>query len=324
MKKKSLVSKSGQRTKGGSLSGPGSAEKGKPTLSRRLPLSLSAAVEEPFSENGHRRGTSSHRIGCSPERVVTISPLPHQKLTIDGILKELWNPPKLPRWKRILDLSLVFLSIWIWLPLVTLLALLIKVVSPGPALYRQMRVGYHGRRFMIVKFRTMKVNAETRTHEDYLEWLMQSESPLTKLDAFDSRLIPYGRFLRATGLDELPQIFNVIRGEMSLVGPRPCTAVEFERYQPWQKARVNAPPGLTGYWQVNGKNKTTFNQMVQLDLYYARRMSLWLDLQIICKTLPVLACQLLESRLSSRSEQKETSAVTTSCGSGLNRPVHKV
>ena len=93
---------------------------------------------------------------------------------------------------------------------------------------------------------------------------------MTKLDAGDPRIIPWGRFLRATGLDELPQIFNVLRGEMSLVGPRPCTRVEFERYEDWQRERVGTHPGLTGYWQVNGKNKTTFQQMIEMDLFYAK------------------------------------------------------
>lgn len=142
---------------------------------------------------------------------------------------------------------------------------------------------------MIFKFRTMQVNSETRTHEDYFASLMRSEVPMTKLDtAGDSRLIPWARFLRASGLDELPQIFNVLRGEMSLVGPRPCLPCEFNRYEAWQQNRVNAPPGLTGYWQVNGKNKTTFNQMVFMDLFYIDKMSIWFDLGIIVKTVPVL------------------------------------
>lgn len=202
---------------------------------------------------------------------------------------------RFPLWKRILDLTLVLLTMCIWLPLMMLISCLIKITSPGPAFYRQRRIGFRGRPFMIFKFRSMKVNAETRTHEDYVERLMRSESPLTKLDADDPRLISFGRFLRATGFDELPQLFNVLRGEMSLVGPRPCTDREFESYLPWQKARVAAPPGLTGYWQVNGKNKTTFSQMMQMDLYYAREMSLWLDLKIICKTIPAIVEQSLDS-----------------------------
>jgi lipopolysaccharide/colanic/teichoic acid biosynthesis glycosyltransferase len=126
---------------------------------------------------------------------------------------------------------------------------------------------------------------------------MEKDCPMTKLDAAgDPRLIAGGRFLRASGLDELPQIFNVLRGEMSLVGPRPCLPHEFERYGVWQRERVNAPPGLTGYWQVNGKNKTTFSEMIAMDIFYARNMSVWLDLKIILKTIPALIEQMLESR----------------------------
>src|SRR4029077_8359938 len=122
--------------------------------------------------------------------------------------------------------------------------------------------------------RTMHVDAETRTHERYFADLMQNGRPMKKLDeSGDSRLIPAGRLLRASGLDELPQIFNIIRGEMSLVGPRPCLPCEFDRYERWQTERVNALPGLTGQWQVNGKNDTTFREMVVLDLFYVRNMS---------------------------------------------------
>jgi lipopolysaccharide/colanic/teichoic acid biosynthesis glycosyltransferase len=137
----------------------------------------------------------------------------------------------------------------------------------------------------------MKVNAETQSHEEYLQRLMREEAPMTKLDASDKRLIPLGYLLRASGLDELPQIFNVLRGEMSLVGPRPCTDVEFASYELWQKERVNVAPGITGYWQVNGKNKTTFNEMIAMDIFYGRNLSLSLDLVILLRTLPVLVQQ---------------------------------
>ena len=154
-----------------------------------------------------------------------------------------------------------------------------------------------GKRFMILKFRTMKTNVETAIHERHLEQLIQSDRPMTKLDASgDPRIIRGGRFLRATGLDEVPQLCNVLRGEMSLVGPRPCTLKEFQRYQPWQQQRVNAAPGLTGYWQVNGKNKTTFTEMINLDIFYTKNMSLRLDLVIILKTVPSILKQVLETR----------------------------
>jgi exopolysaccharide production protein ExoY len=202
-----------------------------------------------------------------------------------------------PRWKRILDCTCILLSLPFWLSLVILVALWIKIASPGPIFFRQERVGCRGKRFMILKFRTMKVNVETHSHERHLEQLMQADCPMTKLDASgDPRIIPGGRILRATGLDELPQLFNVLRGEMSLVGPRPCTPHEFQCYQEWQRERVKAAPGLTGFWQVNGKNKTTFTEMINMDIFYTKNMSLWLDLAIILKTLPAIVIQVFESR----------------------------
>ena len=113
----------------------------------------------------------------------------------------------------------------------------------------------------------------------------------------DPRIIPFGVLLRASGLDELPQLINVLRGEMSLVGPRPCVPYEYEKYLPWQKERFNSLPGLTGLWQVSGKNKTTFVEMIQLDIKYARNKTFWWDVKIIFMTIPVLIFQMLEARL---------------------------
>ena len=156
----------------------------------------------------------------------------------------------------------------------------------------------------------MRLSAETQPHERYFENLMRVDRPMTKLDAYgDPRLAPFGRVLRASGLDELPQIFNVFHGEMSLVGPRPCTPNEFAHYEPWQRRRVNCLPGLTGYWQVNGKNKTTFRQMIVMDLVYLKNMSIWLDLKIMLKTGTVMAGQIFESRQAPhRSRQEDGSA----------------
>jgi exopolysaccharide production protein ExoY len=215
---------------------------------------------------------------------------------------------RVPRWKRILDVGLILLSLPLWLPLTLLLMVWTKLVSSGPVFYRQERVGYWGKRFMIFKFRTMYVNAETRTHEEYFAQLMRGDLPMTKLDAGgDSRLIACGRFLRATGLDELPQVFNVLRGEMSLVGPRPCLPNEFNRYESCDQERVNALPGLTGLWQVNGKNKTTFKEMIAMDIFYTRNMSLGLDLKIIFKTIPALIRQLVEIRKRRRERANQPS-----------------
>jgi lipopolysaccharide/colanic/teichoic acid biosynthesis glycosyltransferase len=204
---------------------------------------------------------------------------------------------RVPDWKSGLDIICILLSLPVWLPLMILLMLVTRVASPGPIFYRQERVGLGGKHFFIWKFRTMKLSAETQTHESYFQKLMQTDCPMTKLDAYgDPRLAPFGRILRASGLDELPQVFNVLYGEMSLVGPRPCTPNEFADYEPWQRERVNGLPGLTGYWQVNGKNKTTFNEMITLDLFYLKNMSVLLDLKIMLKTCTVIVEQLFESR----------------------------
>jgi len=200
--------------------------------------------------------------------------------------------PPLPAWKRGLDLLLIALTAPVWLPVMTLIAIWVGVTSPGPIFYRQPRIGFRGRRFMIVKFRTMKVNADTTTHERYLEHLMVADCPMIKLDEQgDPRLIAGGKILRAMGLDELPQIFNVLAAEMSLIGPRPCTVREFERFSPPHRERVNAYPGLTGWWQVNGKNQTTFREMIEMDIFYSRNMSLSLDLKILVRTFPAIANQ---------------------------------
>ena len=195
-----------------------------------------------------------------------------------------------------LDLSLILLTTPIWLSTMGFVSLWILMVSPGPLLYRQERIGYRGRRFMILKFRTMHVNSETLSHEGYFEKLMQSNCPMTKLDICgDARLIRGGRILRALGLDELPQLFNVLRSEMSLVGPRPCTPHEFDRYCPSKNYGLTPRPALTGYWQVNGKNKTSFSQMISMDIYYGQHMSVLMDLVIILKTVPAIGIQVCES-----------------------------
>ncbi|MGA2243425.1 MAG: sugar transferase [Verrucomicrobiota bacterium] len=202
----------------------------------------------------------------------------------------------LPRWKRALDISAILLALPLLLPLAVGIGLIIRLVSSGPVLFKQERVGYRGRRFMCLKFRTMHCGAETITHQGHLEQLMESNVPMTKMDATgDSRIIPLGRLLRSSGLDELPQLMNVLRGEMSLVGPRPCLAYEAARYLPWQLERFNALPGLTGLWQVKGKNRTTFTRMMQLDIEYTRTKSLALDLKIILKTAPALLIQMRDN-----------------------------
>jgi lipopolysaccharide/colanic/teichoic acid biosynthesis glycosyltransferase len=162
---------------------------------------------------------------------------------------------------------------------------------------------------MCLKFRTMHCGAETETHQGHLQQLMDSDVPMVKMDSKgDSRIIPGGRLLRSSGLDELPQLMNVLKGEMSLVGPRPCLAYEAVKYLPWQRERFNALPGLTGLWQVSGKNRTTFTRMVQLDIEYARTKSLFLDLKIMLKTVPALLIQMRDVRLQAKAGKPAASA----------------
>ena len=203
----------------------------------------------------------------------------------------------LPLWKRALDCSIILILAPALVMFGGVVALAVACGSSGPILFRQRRVGYKGREFTCYKFRTMHVGAETDSHRGHATQLIKSEAPMTKLDKRrDPRLIPFGAALRAMGLDELPQLINVLRGEMSIVGPRPCIPYEYELYEPWQRRRCEAVPGLTGLWQVSGKNRTTFNQMVRLDIQYSQRLSLWLDVTIILKTLPALWRQCLDMR----------------------------
>lgn len=242
------------------------------------------------------------------------------------VLHEFEAPPlKVPRWKRILDVTCVVITLPCWLPLILLVMAWIAITSRGPVFYRQERVGYRRNHFKIFKFRTMHVGADTQTHAEYFARLMEADCPMTKLDAAgDPRLIACGRFLRASGLDELPQLFNVLRGEMSLVGPRPCLPHEFERYSIWQQERVNALPGLTGFWQVNGKNKTTFSEMIAMDIFYARKMSLSLDLKIMLKTIPALIGQTRESRRSLPDEPRQAVVQTAAIPKRLSGAAERI
>jgi lipopolysaccharide/colanic/teichoic acid biosynthesis glycosyltransferase len=208
----------------------------------------------------------------------------------------------LPGWKRALDLAAILMALPIVLPLAVVIGVIIRLVSTGPILFKQERVGYRGSRFLCLKFRTMLCGAETVTHQGHLQQLMDSNVPMTKMDSKgDSRIIPFGQLLRASGLDELPQLVNVFKGEMSLVGPRPCLPFEAAKYLPWQLERFNAAPGLTGLWQVSGKNRTTFTKMIQLDIEYSRSKTLLLDVKIIFKTIPALLVQMRDAR-----QQKKT------------------
>lgn len=194
--------------------------------------------------------------------------------------------------KRAMDVLLSVPALALLSPVFLLLAALIRLTSQGPALFRQTRVGQDGREFVLYKFRTM-TGATEREHRRYIrEWIHRGESARQGSGSFklekDSRITPLGRFLRKYSLDELPQLFNVLRGEMSLVGPRPALAYEVSEYETWQRERLNATPGLTGLWQVSGRNRLSFSEMVELDLAYIRNYSTILDLKILLKTIPVV------------------------------------
>jgi lipopolysaccharide/colanic/teichoic acid biosynthesis glycosyltransferase len=194
--------------------------------------------------------------------------------------------------KRVLDLAGSLTLLAILSPLLGLIAGLVKLKSPGPVFFRQIRVGQGMKPFTMLKFRTMYVNADDAIHQEFVTSFITSglqaqeagKNGMFKITN-DPRVTSVGRFLRKTSLDELPQLWNVVRGDMSLVGPRPPLQYEVERYQPWHRRRVlEAKPGITGLWQVVGRSSTTFDEMVRLDLRYARGCSFWTDVKILLAT----------------------------------------
>lgn len=218
---------------------------------------------------------------------------------------------------------LILLALPLVLPLAAFIALLIRIVSPGPILFKQERVGLQGRRFMCIKFRTMVVAADTSGHQSHLGDLMASNVPMVKLDSRgDYRIIPFGCWLRSMGMDELPQLINVLAGEMSLVGPRPCLPYECEKYLPWHWQRFDTLPGLTGLWQVSGKNKTTFSEMMQLDVDYAHRKTLGLDLLILIKTPLVILSQLRELLFRKLGAGTHSRSVQAQLSGSVNAVIH--
>ena len=188
--------------------------------------------------------------------------------------------------KLVLERGVSVLALLLLVLPLLVVAALIKLDSPGPILYRQVRVGRRGRLFTMYKFRSMVDRAE-----ELHDWLAtstgQDESPIFKLRR-DPRITRVGIFLRRSSLDELPQLINVVRGEMSLVGPRPPLVREVERYEQWQLARLEAVPGVTGLWQVNGRSELPFEEMVRLDLEYINHWSLGLDWKILLRTVPAV------------------------------------
>ena len=185
--------------------------------------------------------------------------------------------------KRLFDISTALVVLLFASPLMLLTALMIKLISPGPVFFKQERVGFMGKVFTMYKFRTMEVKTDSGIHQEYVTDLFSSDRPMVKIDNCH-RLIPFGQIIRRLFIDELPQLFNVVRGQMSLVGPRPAIPYEVQAYQDWHMGRLLTLPGMTGLWQVSGKNRLTFNEMVRLDIQYAHEYSVLMDMKILMMT----------------------------------------
>jgi lipopolysaccharide/colanic/teichoic acid biosynthesis glycosyltransferase len=188
---------------------------------------------------------------------------------------------------RALDLVATIVLLVLLAPLLLAIALVIKLDSPGPMLFRQHRVGRDRKQFLVAKFRTMRHGADHDVHRDYMLALIESGTPAPKL-AGDARVTRFGGFLRRTSLDELPQLWNVLRGEMSLVGPRPPIPYEVERYPAHWFERFAVKPGVTGLWQVSGRSEVSLEQMIELDVDYVRRRSVLLNVWILLCTAPAV------------------------------------
>lgn len=230
-----------------------------------------------------------HDVGTASSAPLDVSLYPEMSVTNE-------SPERVSLFflKTAMDLLGSILGIIILSPFMLFIAVLVKCSSKGPILFRQERVGLFGKFFTFLKFRTMYVGQGDEIHKQFVTGFIRGnagergesgkEEKVYKL-VKDPRITKIGRFLRATSLDELPQLFNVVRGEMSLVGPRPPLPYEYEQYDIWHKARlVEFRPGITGLWQVEGRSSTSFDEMVRLDLKYMREWSLWLDIKIVLKT----------------------------------------
>jgi exopolysaccharide biosynthesis polyprenyl glycosylphosphotransferase len=210
---------------------------------------------------------------------------------------DLWSldtPAKASRSiKRSVDIIGSLCALVLLSPLLSVVAVVIKLTSKGPILFKQQRLGQYGVRFTFLKFRSMYFQNDARIHQDYIRRFISGKQDQAQPDSHsgvykikdDPRVTPVGKFLRKTSLDELPQFLNVLRGEMSLVGPRPPIPYEVERYEIWHRRRfLEVKPGITGLWQVEGRSRTRFDDMVRLDLKYAKTWSPWLDIKILLRT----------------------------------------
>jgi len=218
----------------------------------------------------------------------------------------------LPYWKRSMDIFGALIGLAVLSPLFLVIACLTKTTSPGPVFFKQQRVGFGLKQFTLWKFRTMAMSVDTSQHRKHLVQLINGlrdlneteYQPMVKLDN-KLQVTIVGRFLRKTYLDELPQLINVLKGEMSLVGPRPAIPYEVKEYLRWHAGRFDVLPGMSGLWQVSGKNRLTFKEMVRLDIRYIRRLSFWLDLTILIRTPSTIAKEIWGCVMNEKTEAKE-------------------
>jgi lipopolysaccharide/colanic/teichoic acid biosynthesis glycosyltransferase len=217
---------------------------------------------------GAAKGKKSHKVGARPIR-------PY-------------------RMKRVLDIIAASIVLVLAAPFAAIVALLIKLSSPGPVLFRQTRIGENGKEFQFYKFRSMRVGNDDSRHRQYIKAFIEGdEQELRRLQGgtkiykmtSDDRVTPVGKFLRRTSLDELPQLINVLRGEMSMVGPRPHLPYEVELYKDWHRRRLQGLPGITGWWQIHGRSRVPFDEAVRMDIWYLEHQSLVLDIRIMCRTI---------------------------------------
>jgi exopolysaccharide biosynthesis polyprenyl glycosylphosphotransferase len=253
-----------------------------------------------------------------PQFSITSSSYPDhifESLTKNGCIQpdafpfEIWDPMDLKgaSWfkcllKRAVDIVGSIIGILIFMPVMLITALAIKTTSPGPVIFSQIRLGKHGSPFIFYKFRSMHVNMDNQLHRDYVHDFIRGrhekvnqgdvDKPIYKIKS-DPRITRVGKFIRKTSIDELPQFFNVLKGDMSLVGPRPPLSYEAEKYQAWHLRRIlDMKPGITGLWQVEGRSKTEWDDSVRLDIQYIKNWSLLFDLKILLKTFKeVLRCK---------------------------------
>ncbi|MCD4651574.1 MAG: sugar transferase [Candidatus Cloacimonetes bacterium] len=191
--------------------------------------------------------------------------------------------------KRIVDLILATVGLIVLLPFFFILGILIKLESRGPAIFTQKRVGKNGKQFKFYKFRSMRADASDDSHKQFIKELIQGNNhDSVKKMTKDPRITPIGQFIRRTSIDELPQLFNVILGNMSLVGPRPVPVYEYEQYKKWHKVRFMIKPGCTGFWQVKGRSSVSYEEMIIMDYFYIHNMSPWFDIKLLLHTIPVM------------------------------------